>query len=387
MATLSTLAERDRRLDALRRAMAEAGFDALLVAGKGHWWTGRGYLRYLTDFHLWGHDGLALLTPEGDPVMALTSPAVARMVAQRGWLTDARGDFALVPTIVDEMRARGLGSGRIGVVGFEWILPAGRFERLRQALPGARFESADALFDDVRAIKSPVEIEQARELWSVMRAAMASFEAALAPGRSQREVAAEAIATAHALGGRDVLALIGEDPSTLAPPTGAPLACDDVVRFHIEVCGETGHWAERTSVFAYREPTEIELALTRAEVAAFDAVRAQVRAGSTLAELAAVYEAALRDHGFPPLGTSHHFDVHGQGLDAIEAPRFSSADPAGTHPDAVLRAGMLLSYHPARPISTTPIWGPDIHDDVLVRADGLERLSGDWPFDWIVLRR
>ncbi len=378
MATLPTLAERDRRLAALRAALATAGLDALLVAGKGHWWTGRGYLRYLCDFHLWGHDGLALLARDGDPVLALTSPAIAGMIAERGWITDARGDFALVPTIAAEAHARGLARARIGVVGFDWVL--------RRALPDADFVPADALFDEVRAIKSPVEIEQMRAVWPVVRAAMASFEAALAPGRPQREVAAAAIGTAHALGARDVLALIGEHPERMGPPTSAPLACDEVVRFHLEICGESGHWAERTTMFAFRAPTELELALTRAEVAAFDVVRARIQAGSTLRELAAAYESALADGGFPPLGPSHHFDVHGQGLDVIEYPRFSSADPAGTHPDTVLRAGMVLSYHPARPVSTEPLWGPDIHDDVLVRDDGLERLSGDWPFDWRVLR-
>jgi len=386
MSTIPTLAERDRRIESLRSAMAIAGLDALLVAGKGHWWTGRGYLRYLCDFHLWGHDGLALLARAGEPVLALTSPAIARMIAERGWITDARGDFALVPTIAAEAHVRGLARARIGVVGFDWVLPAGRFEALRRALPDAVFVPADALFDAVRAIKSPVEVEQMREVWTVLRASMAAFEAALAPGRPQREVAAAAIGAAHALGARDVLALIGEHPERMGPPTGTPLACQEVVRFHLEICGESGHWAERTTMFAFREPTDLELALTRAEVAAFDAVRGRVRDGTTLRELAAVYEAALSDQGFPPLGPSHHFDVHGQGLDAIEFPRYSSGDPAGTHPDAILRAGMVLSYHPARPVATEPIWGPDIHDDVLVRADGLERLSGDWPFDWRVLR-
>jgi hypothetical protein len=61
MATQAMPAERDARFARLRQAMEQQQLDALLVAGKGHWWTGRGYLRYLTDFHLWGHDGLLLL--------------------------------------------------------------------------------------------------------------------------------------------------------------------------------------------------------------------------------------------------------------------------------------------------------------------------------------
>jgi len=77
MATKADMAERDARFSKLRGAMAEAGLQALLVAGKGHWWTGRGYFRYLADFHLWGHDGLILMPLEGGPMLTLTSAAVA----------------------------------------------------------------------------------------------------------------------------------------------------------------------------------------------------------------------------------------------------------------------------------------------------------------------
>ena len=52
MGTQATLDERDARYNKIRQAMAAQGLDALLVAGKGHWWTGRGYVRYLTDRRL-----------------------------------------------------------------------------------------------------------------------------------------------------------------------------------------------------------------------------------------------------------------------------------------------------------------------------------------------
>lgn len=50
MGTIATIEERDSRLDRLRRAMEESHLDALTIAGKGHWWTERGYFRCLTDF-------------------------------------------------------------------------------------------------------------------------------------------------------------------------------------------------------------------------------------------------------------------------------------------------------------------------------------------------
>ena len=106
MKTPATLAERDARYGRLRAALAQAGLDALLVAGKGHWWTGRGYLRYPTDFHLWGHDGLLLIPLHGEPSLALTSHAVAQRIAARGWIEDVAGDVYLVPRTARSVQER-----------------------------------------------------------------------------------------------------------------------------------------------------------------------------------------------------------------------------------------------------------------------------------------
>ncbi|MCU0906138.1 MAG: aminopeptidase P family N-terminal domain-containing protein [Rhodobacteraceae bacterium] len=380
------LAERDARIAALQQAMAEAGLDALLIAGKGHAWSGRGYVRYLTDFHLWSHDCLILLPLDGEPMLAVTSHAVARKIAERGWLTDAQGDYTLVRSIAEAIRAKGLATARIGTVGTDWILPAGRLSALRDAMPGARYEPADALLDAVRAIKSPLEIRQCRDLWSLMRAAMDGFEAALKPGLSQRAAVAEAVRVAVAGGGRDVLAFIGEAPDAYAPPEDIPLGCDGVLRLHLEICGESGHWCERTMTFAWRDPTPRERALLEAEVATYDDLRAAARPGMTLAGLSALYVEGMEARGFVVAGPSAHFDFHGQGLDGIEAPFFSSWDAEGTTGDAVLREGQVLSYHPRRPFVGDTGWLPDIHDNLLIGADGAERLSGDWGFHWRAMR-
>ncbi len=374
--------EFERRLQALRRSAADDGFDALLVAGKGHWWTGRGYLRYLTDFHLWGHDGLLLLPPDRAPSLAITSPAVGTRIAERGLVTDVHGDFNLVPAVTSMIEAAGLARARIGVCGYDWIIPAGLFAALERALPTAALAAADAAFDRVRQRKSALELAQARELWPVMRRAMAAVGASLRPGVTRQEVASEAVRSAHADGARDVLVFIGEDIDDVNPPTSAPLRCDGMVRVHLEICGTSGHWCERTVMFAFREPTAEEETLRRAEVAAYDRVRAEARPGMTLQRLGDAFERAVGDEGIEILGPSHHFDFHGQGLDCIESPRYSSADPAGTHASARLEVGQVFSFHPARKTTTSHVWGPDIHDNVVVTEGGLERLSGDWAFEW-----
>lgn len=379
------LAERDARLKRIRDAMARDRLDALLVAGKGHWWTGRGYFRYLTDFHLWGHDGLMLLPLAGEPVMTLSSPAVATRIAAHGWIADVRGDVYVIPGIIDAIRQRGLSRARIGVAGLRWILPAGAFAELETALPDVAFASADDLIDGVRMIKSPLEIRQIREHWSMAETAMTRFMKIVGPGQSQREVAAEATKMVWAAGARDLLIFIGERPGEHDPPQDVPLRCDDIVRFHLEICGESGHWIEITINCAYREPTDLERKLMDSELRAFEALRRVARPGASLGEMAAAFDRTLAEDGWDLGEPTTHFHFHGQGLDTIERPWYAAATPWGQTQNWPLEAGMVFSYHPRRRVHPAVPWASGINENILITEQGAERF-GTWDHRWRPMR-
>ncbi len=384
--TKADLAERDLRLRRTRDAMALERFDALLVAGKGHWWTGRGYLRYFTDFHLWGHDGLLLIPFSSDPVLTLSSHAVAGRIAARGWVPDVRGDVYVVPGIVDAIRAKGLAGSRIGIAGLRWILPAGAYAELEAALPDATLVSADDLIDRVRTVKSPLEIQQIRELWSLSKIAMERFAELVAPGRNQREVAAETTKTVWASGARDLLVFLAEAPGDTDPPRDLPLKCDDIVRFHLEICGESGHWSEITINCAYREPTVLERRLIDSELLAFQEIRRVARPGTQLRDLAATFDRVMAERGWELGKPTTHFHFHGQGMDTIERPWYAAAEPWGQSQDWPLRAGMVFSYHPRRDVSPRVDWGTGINEDILITEGGAERLSVDWNHSWRMMK-
>jgi Xaa-Pro aminopeptidase len=382
--TRADLAERDARLQRTRAAMARERVDALLIAGKGHWWTGRGYLRYFTDFHLWGHDGLLLLPLNGEPVMTLSSHAVAGRVAKRGWVTDVRGDVYVIPGIVDAITHAGLARARLGVAGLRWILPAGAFAELHAALPDATLVAADDLIERVRLIKSPLEINQIRELWALSEAAMNRFAAIVTRGDNQREVAAETTKMVWAAGARDILVFIGEVPGENDPPQDAPLTCDDLVRFHLEICGESGHWIEITVNCAYREPSDLERRLMEGELRAFEAIRPIALPGASLRDLAATFDRVLMEDGWELGAPTTHFHFHGQGLDTIERPWYAVAEPWGQTQNWELQAGMVLSYHPRRRVHPSVPWGSGINEDILITDQGAQRF-GTWDHRWRVM--
>lgn len=386
MNTIPDIEERDSRLANVRNAMAKANLDGLLVAGKGHWWTGRGYFRYFTDFHIWGHDGLIFIPREGEPFLAFSSYAVAERIAARGWITDVRGDVYIAPRMAAECKARGFGNSRIGVAGHQFILGAGTMELLAAEMPEANFEPADNLMNKVRAIKSSLEMQQEFELWTLAKSAMERFVEVLQPGATQLELASEACRVAWAGGARDILVFIGERPGEHDHPQDIPLRCDDIVRYHMEILGPGGHWCELTVNCAYREPTAKELKLMDSELLAFERIRAAAVPGAKLSQMAHIFESTLEEQGWVLGAPTQHFDFHGQGMDTIEYPWFTAQEGWGSSQDWPLEAGMVFSYHPRRNVVNGPSWSAGINEDIRITPTGAETFSGDWSHRWRIMR-
>jgi Xaa-Pro aminopeptidase len=366
--------------------MHDEGLDALVIAGKGHWWTGRGYVRYLSDFHLWGHDALIIFPLEGEPALTVTSYAVANMIAACGWIENCGGDVFLVPRTVRVLRERGLERGRLGTVGTPFIMSAALYRQLSEDLPDAEISAADELVDRVRAVKSEVEVAQNRALWELAKQAMERFAEVLRPGASQLALSAEAARVALAGGARDVLLLIGESPAEYGPPRDEPVRCEDVLRYHMEICGPSGHWCELTLTFVFRPLRESEERLLASELRAYSAVQAAARPGARLAQLADVFESTLKEDGWELGEPTQHFDFHGQGMDVIEYPWFAAEQPWGGSGDFALETGTIISYHPARRIVSGPAWSPGVSDNLLISETGAEWLSGDWSHEWREVR-
>ena len=98
MGTEATLAERDLRYRRIREAMEAEGLQALVAAGHASHFR-RGYIRYLTNAHMWAGDALILLPLEGDPTVAWVSYAGGDRIpdgrgrGHRDWNTGCESRF------------------------------------------------------------------------------------------------------------------------------------------------------------------------------------------------------------------------------------------------------------------------------------------------------
>jgi Xaa-Pro aminopeptidase len=126
---------------------------------------------------------------------------------EESWLRNMRAytEFADTPVLVlaDALRQQGVASGRVGVE--ERHLSHRDYSALRAALPGAELVAADAIFDRMRAIKTPAEINV---LGSAAFATDAAIRAAFAQARigmTEREIGDVMLKEARARGGGALL--------------------------------------------------------------------------------------------------------------------------------------------------------------------------------------
>ena len=381
MAIAADLKERDSRYKRLRAAMEVEGLDALVVAGYGGKGE-RGYIRYLTDAHVWEGDPLVLFPLDGDPVHVHVTYAAAAM-PDKLWITDYRTWPEPQKEIVKAIKEKKLTNAKIGIAGLRKLMPAGAFEDLKAALPKAKFVEADLLMDRVRAVKSALEIKQLREHWKMTQRAMDRFVEVVGPGISQREAAAEPARIFRAAGVFDDLTLIQEGDYK-GMPKDTPLKCDDLISFHLELCGESGHWSEINVVCAFKPPSKLEQKLLNSERRALDEVRARAKPGVTLASLAKAFDSVILEDGWKFDKPMWHYYFHGQGMDGIEWP-FYSAMLEGNQ-DTPLEEGMVFSYHPHRDTIPTVQRTPRIFDGFVITKRGAETLTTDWDAMWRVMR-
>ena len=381
MTKRADLTERDMRFKRTREAMEQEGLDALVVAGHASHFN-RGYIRYFADWHLWAGDALILIPLAGEPAVAMTAYAGADTPAE-AWITDARKSVYPQEKIVEAMKERGLTKGRVGIAGLKRVMTVGAYETLKNAFPNTEFVDADIMVDRVRMVKSPFEIQQYRDLWALSKAAMERFVEVLEPGKTQREVAAEVAKVLRAGGCFDDMTVIQEG-TRRGLPQDVPLKCDDLVGYHMEVCGESSHWLEIDITCAFRKPTELEQKRMDSEMRAYDEIRKMAKPGVKLSDMANVFDRVLVEDGWELGEQSFHFDFHGHGMDDVQWPWYS---PKPDHnQDVVIEEGMILCYHPRRNTIPAVVWGPRITDNILITANGAERLSGDWDLCWRIMK-
>ena len=337
-----------RRLDGLRRGMAAAGLDCVLVASERN-------MRYLTGFHtqVWvspTRPRFVLVPASGEPVAVVPRSNVEGF-ATRSWVDDVRWWPAPRPAdegvslLVDTIRQLVGRTGRVGAeIGPETRLgmPVADFLTLRDRLGGIEFADAGVTLQRLRMIKSAEEVARLRRIGGIASDAFTRLAEGLAAGQSERDVHRRLQGLLVELGAETVPYLVpvsgpsGYDQINMGP-TDRVLGRGDVLVIDV---GATfsGYCCDFDRNFAIGRVTDDVTAAYRRTFDATEAGLATVRPGCTAADVYRAMSAVLQpvQETANPIGRMGH----GLGLDLTEPPSIAATD------ETRLEAGMVITLEP-----------------------------------------
>jgi Xaa-Pro aminopeptidase len=353
------------RLRGLQARLALDGLDAFVVSTPQN-------LRYLTGFT--GTAGLLVVAP-ADTTLLVDGryAAFARDQQARGALTAAVQPLT-VPGPYETALAGALAARAAGRTGFEaaWVTVAS-LARWQQAAPQVEWVPVDDAVERLRLVKDDFEIAIFRRAGERLAGVALALREIVREGRREREVARAIDQAIERAGFAEVAfpTIVASGPHSAQPharPTDRRLARGDLVVLDFGGILD-GYCVDLTRMAAVGEPSPalrvVFEAVREAQAAALAAVRPGV-------EASAVDEAARRHLVAQGLGEAFvHATGHGLGLDVHEAPRIGRS---AEHGSERLAAGMVFTVEPGAYLEG--LGGVRLEDDVLVRADGGDVLTG-----------
>ena len=363
----------DRRLRT-REAIASAGLDWLIIFHPVsiHWLTGsdgKSYQEFQCLFLSATPGPVVVVTRDGERCEFQDDALVDQLWTFGG--PEPEDPLSVFERVADSLRIR---DGRVGIEVPAYYLHPYDYNRIREFLGTALIAEPTNLIPDLKLVKSPQEIAYIREASRIGDLAMQTFAAALRPGRTELQVAADVHQTLMASGSAlaaSPMNLVSGERSCFShgPPTMRVLRTGD---FGSIEYGST--WRRYTSTigrnFCVGQPTSRMRELHDLVRTASDACIAEIRAGvpAEVPHLAA--KRVIADAGL----NEARVHTSGYGL----APGFppSWAEPLHMIGGSayVLQAGMVITVEPPVFIGQEHL-GARLIDNVLVTETGAELLS------------
>ncbi len=369
----------------VQQIMEERGLDTLLVNNI----TDLCYLiGFQTFFSTWY--SCLVLPRKGEPFLQtaeLEVPATlvhgpVRDIVLYPWYEATEAGAHLGPIL----KERGLASGRIGVQ-LSGGLAAVDYERLKGALPSARFEDVSGLVFELRVTKGPLEIDHLRKSAAITRRGVEAAQAALATAKTDNDLAAAA-STAMLAAGSEFFAI--QPIFTTGHRTGLvhlnhkriPLKTGDNV--FMEMGGVYSRYCApvmRTSVIGSPSPEVARLA--EISIRSLELLVKEVRPGRTGHDVSIAVGKDLRQ--MEAAGSFYHA-YFGYSVGACFPPHWGDGSMyIAEGVDTELRPGM--TFHTARANRIPGRVGVGISETILVTDTGCEVLTEGLPRELHVVER
>lgn len=369
------------RWQKVQTMMAQQQLDLLVAYADDRAVFGPAHARWLANFPVHFEPVCILMPKQGQPVL-LCGPESDEYAGLIGQIPDVRvlrefthpdedypyskiqGLVEIASEVVDDMQSiRKVGLAGRGLMGAD-VLSA-----FQAALPEAEWVDVENAVCNLRAQKSPAEIEVIRYAYHTAEIGINAAIETIQPGVTEREVAAETEAAMRRAGaeGTGIDTIVASGPHSrpiLARSTFRRIQADDLVLLTVAPRYEGYHGAIGRSVLVGNPGEDVLKALDvacQAQEACFRAMRPDVEGHAVEAIGRRIVEEAGLGSYFLYSG------VHSVGVIEFEPPIF------GPSSEARLKKEMIISVD--IPLFNTPWGGLRIEDGYLITDTGAERLN------------
>lgn len=358
----------NQRFQQLEDNMEKGNLDAVIIYGRGIV-TQYGYLYYFANYYPVLRPGFVVKVKGENPIVYYTTRADCYLARERGSIEDVR--FAGIGDVVDSKNGileqitsyiNSKEAKKVGVCGLHSLMSYNEADYLLNQLNGEVVDSTK-LIQDMKALKTEEEKEDARETFNIAELGYAEFEKHIVSGKHPAEIAAEVEQVIRSHGAISTLVFLEDGPYFLRKPTLTPLRNSGLLTAYVEMVGPNGQWVEKGGLFALGQLTKEQEAIGQACVNAMKAVKAAIKPGIKVSDLAKIITKETEHLKVNP-GIWHG---HGVGIDHdIPIIREDS--------DAIIEEGMVISVHPNISNDEETV-GASLADVFLVHEDHAESLS------------
>jgi Xaa-Pro aminopeptidase len=326
----------ERRWEAARRPMREQGIDALVMQCSNDWLGG--YVRWLTGitannaypraivFPLEGNMSLiqqgpfdAVAEPDGnDPML----PGVSRVLTTPSYVTAAATADYDSDIVLDEVRLGGYETvGLVAPAAMYHLFGRGLTDGLEKA--GVAVRDATEFVDELKALKSPEELERIRETAALQDEVLRRVCEFIRPGHHDFEVAAFAQYQAQLLGSEQGIYLGSSAPPGTAAvfrprwQQGREIRSGDSFTLLIETNGPGGMYTELSRPIVLGKASDEQKETWDLIVEAQQVSLSHMTPGTPCADVHAAHNEFMRSRGLPE---EKRLYSHGQGYDLVERP-------------------------------------------------------------------
>ena len=370
--------ELERRWTLVRNAMAKAGIDCLVLQNSNQFLGG--YVRYFTDIPAENGYPQTVIFPSNDQMTVIASgPRVRRGIVDREVNRGVKDRITLpyflslrytnsfdAEAVVDILKARG--DKRIGVVG-PGLMSAVFYNHIVENLPGVEVLDATDLVDQIKAIKSPEELELVRKAAKMHDAAWECIPALIRPGKKEYEIRSALQHLLVDMGSEEQLIVIGyaqpNQPAGHKPSffQNRTLQAGDQLMVMLECSGPGGFYCELARTICLGDPPKALLNIWDTAVEAQKLTALLLRPGARPAEIFKVHNEFIISRGYQP---ETRLYSHGQGYDLVERPAIREDETM------LLKANMNIAIHPQLMTANAYAF---CCDNYIVGEAGAERIS------------